>query len=244
MARIGLRNLKTALAVFICMLISKILKLEYPFFVAIAAIISMENSLSNSFKAGKSRMLGTIIGASIGLICALIRPGSALLSGIGIIGVIYLCNFLKWRKPISIAGIVFMAVMISLRGKNPFFYSINRITDTLIGIIVAVAVNYLIFPPDYLPRILRIISALSIKTAQIIKKLLNNDENVSLVEYEQGIAKANELWELSYEDNKIRKRKKLRSDPRYSKFAGRIERNLPAFKDSGTNKPYCKAGSI
>jgi uncharacterized membrane protein YgaE (UPF0421/DUF939 family) len=208
-ARIGLRNIKTALAVFICMVISKLCKLEYPFFVAIAAIISMENSLMNSFKAGKSRILGTFIGAGIGLICALIKPGNAVLCGIGMIGVVYLCNFLKWHRPIPIAGVVFMAIMVSLNGKNPFFYSINRISDTFIGIAVAVGVNYFFFPPDYLSKIRRTIPELLLKTEQIMGKLLLDEKKISLVEYEQAIAKANELWKLSAGDSRIRKRKNI-----------------------------------
>jgi uncharacterized membrane protein YgaE (UPF0421/DUF939 family) len=208
LAPIGFRNVKTAIAVFICMVISKLFKLEYPFFVVIAAIISMENSLMNSFKAGKSRLLGTFIGACIGLICALIKPGSAVLCGLGMIGVVYLCNFLKWRKPIQIAGVVFMAIMVNLNGQNPFLYSINRIIDTLIGIVVAVAVNYFVFPPDYLSKIRQTIPGLLLKIEQIIGQLLRHEKNISLVEeYEQAVAKTTKLWEFSCGDNQIRKRK-------------------------------------
>jgi uncharacterized membrane protein YgaE (UPF0421/DUF939 family) len=49
--RIGKRNIKTAIAVFLSVLISKALKLEYPFFTVIAAIFTMENALSSSYKA-------------------------------------------------------------------------------------------------------------------------------------------------------------------------------------------------
>jgi Predicted membrane protein len=206
MPRIGKRNLKTALAVFLCVIISDRLKLEYPFFVAIAAIISLENSLMNSFKAGKNRMLGTIIGAGFGLAGALIQPENALTCGLGMIGVIYCCNLLKWRKPVAFAGVVFMAV-ISLKGKNPFSYSINRILDTFIGIIVAMAVNYFVFPPDYLPEISRTIPDLLSKTGQIITDLLLK-KKISLVEYEKELTDINELLKLTCEDNRIRLRKK------------------------------------
>jgi uncharacterized membrane protein YgaE (UPF0421/DUF939 family) len=200
--RIGPRNLKTAFAVFICMMISKILKLEYPFFVAIAAIISMENSLSNSFIAGRSRMMGTVIGAGFGLVCALIKPGDAILCSIGIIGVIYCCNLLKWHKPVAFAGVVFMAVMVSLNGRNPLSYSLNRILDTFIGIIVAAIINYFVFPPDYLPKIHRTISKLSLKTEQIIKDLLLM-KSINLIEYEQELAEVNELFQRSSRDEQI-----------------------------------------
>ena len=206
MARIGLRNLKTALAVFLSMLISKLLRLEFPFFVVIAAIISMENSLLNSFKAGKNRMLGTMIGAGMGLVCALIRPGNALLCGVGMIGVIYLCNLLKWRKPISMAGVMFMAVMVSLNGKSPVQYSFNRILDTFIGITVAVAVNYLVFPPDYLPKIRRSLPQLLITAQQLLGKLLTGAEAVSLEEYDRELARVNELFTLVGEDSGVRRR--------------------------------------
>lgn len=149
----GMRNIKTAIAVVICVLVAKIFKLEYSFYAAIAAVITMENTVSNSFRAGKNRMLGTLVGATIGFLCALIMPGNALLCGIGVVMVIFLCNKLKWSKSVSIACIVFMAIMVNLNGKNPLLYSSNRILDTFIGIIVAMVVNYFICPPNYVKEI-------------------------------------------------------------------------------------------
>ena len=147
---IGMRNIKTAIAIFISVMISVLLKLEYPFYAAIATIISMENSVTNSYTAGRNRMMGTFVGAGIGLLFAWIKPHDALFCALGIIIVIYICNLLKWNKSISIASIVFLAIMLNLKpGESPFYYGINRIFDTLIGVSVAVLVNYLIFPPKH-----------------------------------------------------------------------------------------------
>ncbi|WP_046213499.1 FUSC family protein [Paenibacillus wulumuqiensis] len=147
---IGMRNLKTALAVLICLIISQLLHLEYPFYAVIATIIAMENSVTNSFTVGKNRVMGTIVGALCGFLFALIDPYSAVFSAIGIVVVIYICNLLNWNKSISIASIVFLAVMLNLRpGESPLFYGMNRVTDTLIGIGVAVLVNYLVYPPNH-----------------------------------------------------------------------------------------------
>ncbi|MCX7772347.1 MAG: aromatic acid exporter family protein [Clostridia bacterium] len=57
------RDLKMALAVSLSILTAQAFKLKYPFFTAIAALFSMENTLANSFKAGIFRILGTVIGA-------------------------------------------------------------------------------------------------------------------------------------------------------------------------------------
>ncbi|WP_017812026.1 FUSC family protein [Paenibacillus shenyangensis] len=147
---IGMRNLKTALAVLICLIISQLLHLEYPFYAVIATIIAMENSVTNSYTVGKNRMMGTIVGAFCGLIFALIDPHNAILAALGIIMVIYICNLLGWNKSVSIASIVFLAIMLNLRpGESPLLYGTHRVMDTLIGIGVAVLVNYLVYPPNH-----------------------------------------------------------------------------------------------
>ncbi|MDF2880459.1 MAG: hypothetical protein K0R54_1016 [Clostridiaceae bacterium] len=145
--KVGLRNIKTAIAVFLCVIISWALNFEYPFYAAIAAIISMQSSVVESFTVGRNRILGTIVGAFIGFLCALIQPGNAFLCAIGLIVVVYICDLFNWNKSVTIAGIVCMAIMLNLNGRSPMFYSINRIIDTLLGIIVAIFVNYFIFPP-------------------------------------------------------------------------------------------------
>jgi uncharacterized membrane protein YgaE (UPF0421/DUF939 family) len=145
--KLGMRNIKTAIAVVISILISSGLKMESPFYAAIASIISMQSSVKNSYKTGRNRMLGTLVGALVGYLCALISPGNPFLTGIGIVCVIYLCNLLNWQESSSIAGVVFCAIMLNLKGNSPIIYSINRIIDTFVGIIVAIIVNYFIMPP-------------------------------------------------------------------------------------------------
>jgi uncharacterized membrane protein YgaE (UPF0421/DUF939 family) len=144
---VGARGYKTGIAVITGVLISKWLNLEFPFFVVIASIISMERTIPNSFKAGENRMIGTIIGALAGLAFSLIKPGDAFLCGLGILAVIYLCNLLGRNKAIPIAGIVFSSIMLTLKGRNPWLYSFNRALDTFVGIGIAIAVNTLVLPP-------------------------------------------------------------------------------------------------
>jgi uncharacterized membrane protein YgaE (UPF0421/DUF939 family) len=163
-----MRTIKTGIAVFLCMLISQTFRLEYPFYAAIAAIISTESSVSLSFKTGKNRMSGTLIGAVTGSIFAFIQPNNALLCGLGVVVLIYLCNLLKWPGSISIAGIVFIAIMVNLDGKSPLLYGLNRIIDTLIGISVALIVNYLVFPYNLAGKIYKDRQVLFDKVSQII----------------------------------------------------------------------------
>lgn len=159
--RLGFRIIKTGMAVTICVAISYILQLEYPFYAVIATVIAMGKSIDISFKAGKNRMIGTFIGAAIGIIFAMIDPGNIGLCGIGVIITLYCCHVLKLYSSATIACIVFSAIMLNLRGALPIVYGTNRILDTFIGIVVALLVNITVMPPNYVSDIKRAYAELS-----------------------------------------------------------------------------------
>jgi uncharacterized membrane protein YgaE (UPF0421/DUF939 family) len=139
--KIGSRNLKTAISVFICIIVFQLLKRPYPFYACIAAVICMQNSVHNSFVAGKNRMIGTIIGAVIGIMFSIFIGQNAIVTGLGIVLVIYLCNFFNYDGSVSIACVVFLAIMTNLKEGTSYMYAINRVFDTFVGIIVAILVN-------------------------------------------------------------------------------------------------------
>lgn len=145
---IGMRNIKTAISAFICMLILSIFKDYSPFFACIAAVITLQNSIDSTIKTGINRMIGTIIGALIGLIYVYINPNSIILSSIGIIFVIYLANLLKRSGSTAIACIVYLAIVLNIKDASPMLYSLFRVLETLLGIMVATIVNISIAPPD------------------------------------------------------------------------------------------------
>lgn len=153
MQKIGMRNIKTAISVFLCMLILNFFQNTSPFYACIAAVITMQGTVHGSFTAGKNRLIGTIIGATFGLIFALISPVNILLTSIGIIFIIYFLSFADKKDSISIACVVFLAIMINVNQGNALIYSFKRVVETFIGITVAVFINYLIFPPKYLDKL-------------------------------------------------------------------------------------------
>lgn len=141
MMTIGMRNVKTAVSVMICISIFQVLNRSYPFYACIAAVICMRNNQKDTLKVGKNRMIGTMIGGFVGYIFSSQFKYNAILIGIGISAVIYICNLLKKEASVAIACIVFIAVMTNLKGQLPHIYAINRVVDTFIGIIIAAIVN-------------------------------------------------------------------------------------------------------
>ena len=155
--KIGLRTTKTALAVFLCLLLFP----NEPFFACLTTVFCIQDTFSNSVAMAMNRGVGTILGAIIGLlfliICRfftynidiyIIRKLLVYITiSIGIICVIYSCNFLKKNGAINISCIVFLAVTTAHAFANPIHYAINRIIETLFGIFIGLLVNRFILPP-------------------------------------------------------------------------------------------------
>src|SRR5665647_2456384 len=74
MPKIGMRIIKTCIAVYICFLIY-LLRGEQgaPFYSAIAAILCMQPYVSNSLKVALNRTLGTFIGGAMGMFIFLVE---------------------------------------------------------------------------------------------------------------------------------------------------------------------------
>lgn len=206
MKKIGMRNLKTAIAVFICIIITRVLNIaDSPFYACIAAVICMQSSVFQTFKAGKNRMIGTFIGAFLGFLFALINPGNALLTAVGIIVVIYICDLMKYNKSVSIACIVFIAIMVNLKDQTPFYYSIYRLIETLIGIIIALLVNYFICPPKYLDNLYKVKEDIVETLDKLFYDKLFENKNIDLSNFNKQISLLESLLK-SYKEEIIPKK--------------------------------------
>jgi uncharacterized membrane protein YgaE (UPF0421/DUF939 family) len=145
---IGMRNVKTALAVSMSVIVAGIFHLQSPFFVATGALISMETTVKKGINAGIARVLGTVIGGLIGIITVLIAPGNIFLLFLGTVLLITLLNILKWQDSISMACVVFCVIMITMTSENIVIYAFQRTVDTIVGISISIIINYIISPPS------------------------------------------------------------------------------------------------
>lgn len=151
---IGARTLKTGLSVFLCILFFEIIQRPYPFYACIAAVICLKETVETSMQMGKNRIIGTLIGGMIGLILTFIvdtlnlTPIISIITAIGVILSIYICNLLKKNASVSISCIVIIAIMVNLKTTISYDYAINRMIDTFIGIILAILVNKYVYPYD------------------------------------------------------------------------------------------------
>jgi len=142
--KLGMRNIKTAISVVLSIIVLRLLNMD-PFFACIAAVVTMQTTVDVSFKAGVERMVGTLVGAGIGIIFASIAPNNIFLIALGIVIIIYLSNLIHQQNAASLACIVFLAIMI-LANETPLQHAYARIIETFIGIVIAVIINSFFFP--------------------------------------------------------------------------------------------------
>lgn len=146
--RIGLRTIKTGIAVALSISAAPLLKIDNPFFVVISAFVAMQPTVSDSWKTGINRLLGTTLGAAIGLGFVLMAPGNPIVTGAGIMVLISIMNHLKLQDSIVMASIVFAGVFFNADGQYIDF-AFRKLIDSSLGIGIALIVNFTIYPPVY-----------------------------------------------------------------------------------------------
>lgn len=151
----GMRVFKTALAVFICLIIEYYRGGSLPHHTCIATIVCMQPTLRSTFQAATDRTIGTVIAGTYAFLMAslLLRVFDIgthtvlfyILTGILLFPLMALMIFIKKPASLSIGSIVFLVIMLTTSETNPMGYALERVFATLLGIGVAVFVNWL--PP-------------------------------------------------------------------------------------------------
>ncbi|MFV0529696.1 MAG: HAD hydrolase family protein [Lachnospiraceae bacterium] len=158
---IGLRIIKSAVAVTTIVLAYKMLSIERtPFYAAIAAILCMQPYREDTAVAAKNRILGTLLGAAAGILVMLAELhfadllGNAiplaLLIGLCCLGLLYITVLLGQSQTAYFSCVVFLSIAVAHRGENSAFsFALYRVIDTTLGILLAFLLNSLQFPRRY-----------------------------------------------------------------------------------------------
>lgn len=194
--RIGMRTLKTSLAVVIGLYISYLLDLDSAIFVYIAAVSTMKPSMSESLEDFKKRLFTCVFGVMVGYFfskISVVEYLEPLIAGLGILLTIYILVVVKMKDMTQLSCIVFVASFCS--NSDKFYYATNRIIGTVIGIIVGVLVNYFISSPNVWEDF--ILAARSCyRSSNLVLKQILSGEKVDLSEFNRELASATKLYKL------------------------------------------------
>ncbi len=153
---VGMRNVKSAIAAAICALIYYFLG-RSPAFACIGAIFGTGRDYGDSKLQGGNRFFGTLIGGLLGMglfrVYLIFYPqgGRHLLQiplvFVGVIILIMLCQRF-WVGGVQPGGVVLCILLFNTPVDTYISYSIHRIVDTGLGVLVAMVVNSL-FPGGF-----------------------------------------------------------------------------------------------
>lgn len=194
--RIGMRAIKTALAVVIGLYISYLLNLNSPIFVSIAAVSSMKPSMSESLSDMKKRLFTCVFGVILGYISSkisvpnLVEP---LIAGLGILITIYILSVIKMRDMAQLSCIVFVASFCS--DSNKALYAVNRILGTVIGVVVGVLVNYYISSPNIGEDFIAVSKKCYQSANRVLREIIY-DKRANLSDFNENLSNANTLYKL------------------------------------------------
>lgn len=147
---IGMRIVKTVLAVFVCSILGW-LRGETAFFSMIAAVLCMQKSAEKTLTTSFNRVIGTAVGGAYGVIVLFLEtqfrlqrilPLFYLIVSLMLIPVILTATGIKKPSVAAFACVVFLSTTVYHVGDaDPYAYALNRMLDTVIGIVVALIVN-------------------------------------------------------------------------------------------------------
>ncbi len=145
--KIGMRNIKTSTSVFLCLLLFQAINRENSLHACIAAVICVQNTVENSFAKGISRIVGTVIGGIAGALVLYIidtfsHEGILIyIIPLGMVILIQICVSIHEKQSVVICCVVYLGLLIGDPKGGYVLYTLNRVIDTSIGIIVAILVN-------------------------------------------------------------------------------------------------------
>ena len=160
---IGMRIIKTVVAVFLCGLLAYF-RSASGFYSMIAAVVCIQNSAGKTIESSVNRMIGTLVGGIMGVLVVYSLDTLGVLyiellryavPPVMLIPIIKLCLTIKKPGCAAMACIVFLCVTVNHSvGDTPAIYSIDRLFETMVGVALACAIDILL-PYQSVPQPVR-----------------------------------------------------------------------------------------
>ena len=175
--RIGLRTIKTAVAVILSMIIvdsygattSKLI------FAMLGAMAAVQPTFKESLESGMTQIIGTLFGALMGVVLLALKVPPLVATGIGIVMVITLYNAFGIHYAPGLPCLI-VVTLCTTPDVQPFTYAVGRIWDSAIGLGVGMVINTLIFPYDNSQQIRSTMQSLDRELIRFLENMFDGDD--------------------------------------------------------------------
>ena len=126
-------SVRAALGAGLSVALAQLLRLHYPLYALIAAVIVTDLSPSQTRKLGLWRLVGTVLGATLGAVLSPLLPPAPWAFGLGILVAMFLSSALRLHGAAKVTGYVCGIVLLDHHG-HPLSYALHRLIETVLGI--------------------------------------------------------------------------------------------------------------
>ena len=198
---VGMRTLKTGLAVTLCCILTRFM-VDNMFYCATACVVTMQDTIKTSYKMGFQRVFGTLIGGIVGFLLVLISPANPFLCGLGIMIVIKCCDYFKLSS-LVVSSVTFFSLYLGYIDSAPLVYSIQRVLDTSVGVIMGLIINYSVARPNYYDNTMKEFIRIKSLFKDHVKSIILNVKDFQIDKIEAKIKKSEAIYsklidELNY----------------------------------------------
>lgn len=173
---VGMRTLKTALAVTISIIAAEQLGTSGSrlIYAAIGAMAAMENTFISSLKACLAQLLGVVVGTLLAFLLCLLPIPVEIRVCIGVVLIISLLSVLRLHESPVLACLILVTICTD-EDIAAFNFALSRIWDTAIGLSIGFAVNMLILPYDNSRKIQRLVEKLDLEFIGFLEDMYDGD---------------------------------------------------------------------
>lgn len=181
---VGMRSIKTALSAALCALLYALIG-RNPTFACIGAVFGMGQDMPDSRRHGGNRFFGTLIGGLLGMGLFRLylifypdgRPRLLLvaLTFAGVVALIFFCQIF-WVGGVQPGSVVLCIILFNTPPEAYIAYSLNRMADTGVGVLMSLAINRLLPRHSVLKLLLPVKQRLRLPLTDEDRRLLAQDD--------------------------------------------------------------------
>ena len=133
-------SVRAAVSAALAVAFAQWLRLDFPLYAMIGAVIVTELSPAQTRSLGRRRLLGTVVGALVGAALSCVLPPGPLSIGISILLAMALSHALDLAEAAKVSGYVCAIIVLEHRNE-PWSYALARFIETALGIGMAWCVS-------------------------------------------------------------------------------------------------------
>jgi uncharacterized membrane protein YccC len=143
--RLLIHAAKTALAAALCWWLALRFGLHDGYWGSISAIIVLQSNMGATVSASRDRFIGTLIGGVFGFSFSLfgVLPWNYILA---VLLAMTVCGILGLRASSRLAGVTITIIMLVQKEGSRWGLALDRVSEVILGIVVALAVTTLVLP--------------------------------------------------------------------------------------------------